>query len=239
MKDMRTKDYLACGIALFGLFLLCLNLDGFIALTRAAPYGTSFLKFAVLATFGECIGLRIVTGDYNRPGFGILPKALVWGVLGVGIKTAFTIFAAGAPAVLAELGLPISATTLKSGDFFPRLLAAFFISVTMNSIFAPLFMILHKVSDLHIAETGGTLRGFLTPIPMGRLLKEIPWDVMWGLVFKKTLPCFWLPAHTITFMLPQHFQVVFAALLGVVLGVILAIAGMKKSGAEAVRAFSK
>jgi hypothetical protein len=230
---MQTKDYMACGISLFGLFLLCVNLDGFIAVTKAAPYATSFLKFAVLATFGECIGLRIATGDYNRPGFGILPKALVWGLLVVGIKAAFTIFAFGAPAVLAELGLPISAATLKSGDFFPRLLAAFFVSVTLNSIFAPLFMTLHKVTDLHIAETGGTVRGFLPPIPMGRLLKEIRWDIMWGFVFKKTLPYFWVPAHTITFMLPQHFQVVFAALLGVVLGVILALAGMKKSEPKA------
>ncbi|MDR0466786.1 MAG: hypothetical protein LBH94_05460, partial [Deltaproteobacteria bacterium] len=98
MKHLQAKDYVACGISLFCLFLLYAKLDGFIAVTRAYPYLTSFLKFAVLATFGECIGLRITTGDYNRPGFGILPKALVWGVLGVGIKMAFTIFAIGAPA---------------------------------------------------------------------------------------------------------------------------------------------
>jgi len=229
MKRMQTKDYIACGISFLFLVLLCVNLDAFITVTRAFPYSTSFLKFAVLATFGECIGLRIATGDYSRPGFGILPKALVWGFLGMGIKMAFTIFSAGAPAVPAEFGLPITAATLKSGDFFPRLLAAFCVSVTMNFIFAPVFMTLHKVTDLHIAETGGTLRGFFTPIPMGRLLKEIRWDVMWGFVFKKTLPGFWAPAHTITFMLPPYFQVVFAALLGVILGVILAVAGMKKS----------
>ena len=229
MKRMQTKDYMACGISFFFLVLLCVNLDAFIAVTKAFPYSTSFLKFAVLATFGECIGLRIATGDYNRPGFGILPKALVWGLLGMGIKMAFTIFANGAPAVLAEFGMPITATTLKSGDFFPRLLAAFCVSVTMNFIFAPVFMTLHKVTDLHIAETGGTVHGFLAPIPMGRLLKAINWEVMWSFVFKKTLPCFWVPAHTITFMLPTYFQVVFAALLGIVLGVILALASTKKS----------
>ena len=229
MKCMQTKDYMVCGISLFFLVLLCVNLDAFIAVTKAFPYGTSFLKFAALATFGECIGLRIATGDYNRPGFGILPKALVWGLLGMGIKMAFTIFAGGAPAVLTEFGMPITATTLKSGDFFPRLLAAFCVSVTMNFIFAPVFMTLHKVTDLHIAETGGTVHGFLAPIPMGRLLKAINWEVMWGFVFKKTLPCFWVPAHTITFMLPPYFQVVFAALLGIVLGVILALASTKKS----------
>jgi hypothetical protein len=67
---------------------------------------------------------------------------------------------------------------------------------------------------------------FLCLLP---LLQEIRRALMWGFVFKKTLPCFWVPAHTITFMLPPHFQMVFAALLGVVLGVILAAAGMRNS----------
>ena len=46
----------------------------------------SFLKFAILSTLGECIGLRISAGVYNRKGFGIWPRAIVWGVLGMGIS---------------------------------------------------------------------------------------------------------------------------------------------------------
>ncbi len=202
-------------------------LDRFIAVTNAAPYTMSFLKFAVLATFGECIGLRITGGVYNRPGFGILPKAVVWGFLGVGIKAAFTIFATGAPNVLAELGLPVSAATLKTGDFFLRFVTALFVSVSINSIFAPVFMTLHKITDIHIANTGGTLAGLLRPMEIGRILGGLNWNALWGFVFKKTIPLFWYPAHTITFLLPPHFQVVFAALLGVILGVFLAIAGTR------------
>ena len=41
----------------------------------------SFLKFAILATMGEALGLRIRTGVYNQPGFGLIPRALVWGFL--------------------------------------------------------------------------------------------------------------------------------------------------------------
>jgi hypothetical protein len=48
---------------------------------------------------------------------------------------------------------------------------------------------------------------------------------MWGFVFKKTIPFFWIPAHTITFLLPPDVQVLFAALLGIALGTILAVAG--------------
>ena len=47
-----------------------------------------------------------------------------------------------------------------------------------------------------------------------------------GFVFKKTIPFFWIPAHTITFLLPGQYQVLFAALLGVALGIILSIAAV-------------
>ena len=227
---MRKQDWYAIGVVVGVIAAFAVipgMMDGFIAATNRAPYCMSFAKFAVLATFGECIGLRITTGNYHRPGFGLLPKALVWGFLGVGIKAAFTIFATGAPNILAELGLPVSVATLKTGDFPLRLLTAFSISVTINTIFAPVFMTLHKITDMHIAATGGTFAGFFTPIPMGRFLQDTNWNVLWGFVFKKTLPFFWIPAHVITFLLPPQFQVLFAALLGIMLGVILACAALK------------
>ena len=37
-----------------------------------------------------------------------------------------------------------------------------------------------------------------------------------------------VPAHTITFLLPEEARVLFAALLGVVLGILLAVAARKK-----------
>ena len=46
----------------------------------------SFLKFAILSTLGECIGLRISAGVYNRKGFGIWPRAIVWGCAGNGYQ---------------------------------------------------------------------------------------------------------------------------------------------------------
>ena len=38
----------------------------------------SFVKFGILATLGEMLGLRISAGVYNRKGFGVLPRAVVW-----------------------------------------------------------------------------------------------------------------------------------------------------------------
>ncbi len=189
----------------------------------------SFIKFAVLSTFGECIGLRITAGVYNRKGFGILPRALVWGVLGMGISMAMTIFSSGIPAFMVSLGMEDAAAVMGMALSWEKVLVAFSISVAMNTIFAPVFMTLHKVTDTHITLTGGTLHGFFTHrLRMGEILAGLNWRRQWGFVFKKTIPLFWFPAHTITFLLPGDLRVLFAALLGVVLGVLLAIAALKK-----------
>lgn len=227
---MRSSDLKAIGVSLAVIAVFSFipgMMESFIAVTKAYPYATSFIKFAVLATFGECIGLRIVSGAYTRPGFGILPRAFVWGLLGMGIKAAFTIFSNGAPCLLAELGLPFSLATLRDGSFVDKLAVSFTISVCMNLIFAPVFMTLHKVTDRHIDDTGGSFLKFFTPMPVGRILRETNWDVMWNFVFKKTIPLFWVPAHTVTFLLPSYLQILVAALLGVALGLILALAAAK------------
>lgn len=188
----------------------------------------SFVKFAVLSTLGECIGLRISAGVYNRPGFGILPRALVWGLLGLGMKLAMTVFAGGVPIFLQSMGMENAQAVMGEPLSWTKVFVAFCISVTMNSIFAPVFMTLHKITDTHILQTGGTLRGFFTPIHMGEIMTNLNWRVQWGFVFKKTIPLFWFPAHTVTFLLPGDSQILCAALLGIVLGVLLAVAALKK-----------
>lgn len=223
---------------LVALFVLCAFAfvpgvaEAFSTLSRNHGYAMSFVKFAVLATFGECLALRIVTGAYNRRGFGILPRFLVWGLLGVCIKVAFTIFAVGTPALLAQAGLDVSAKTLATGPLGLKVLAAFSVSLAVNCVFSPWMMTAHKLTDTHIQDTGGTLSGFLTIPDLGGLLARLDWSVLWGFVFKKTIPLFWIPAHTITFMLPGEFQILFAATLGIMLGLILALAANRPAPAS-------
>lgn len=188
---------------------------------------TSFIKFAILATFGEVIGLRIRTGYYIQKGFGLIPRAIVWGVLGLTIKLAFVVFAVGTPAFLSYLGIKEASTAMQSSMSLMKILVAFSISATMNIIYAPLMMTFHKITDTHIINNGGTLAGFFRPIKFGEIFTNLNWNVQWNFVFKKTIPFFWIPAHTITFLLPAEFQVLFAAILGIVLGVLLAIASQK------------
>jgi len=200
--------------------------DFYIQFNKEHELVTAFIKFALLATLGEVIGLRIKTGSYYKKGFGVIPRMIVWGFLGITIKIAFVIFASGTPAFLESLGLTNAQLVMK-GTFSPeKLLVAFSISLAMNVVYAPVMMTLHKITDMHILNNGGTLKGFFRPIKFRKLFVDLDWNVQWNFVFKKTIPFFWIPAHTITFMLPPDFRVLFAALLGIALGIILAIADM-------------
>lgn len=185
---------------------------------------TSFLKFAILATIGESIGLRIKTGNYYEKGFGILPRAIVWGFIGITIKMAFVIFATGTPVLLEYMGTKGAVDALRGPMSTEKVLVAFATSVAMNVVYAPVMMTFHKITDTHIIETGGTVRGFFSPIPVGKIFINLNWNVQWNFIFKKTIPFFWIPAHTITFLLPTDYQVLFAAILGIALGSILAFA---------------
>ncbi|MHC1699153.1 MAG: hypothetical protein AB9919_14040 [Geobacteraceae bacterium] len=227
---MKKSDFIlvSCVVAVIAPFVMFPNvLDFYLEALRSHKIAMSFLQFALLATLGEAIALRITQGVYNRPGFGLLPRALVWGCIGVVIKMAFTIFAVGTPDFVGHYVYTLPEQVMAGPISIPKLIGAFSISVTMNLLFAPLFMTFHKITDTHILETGGNFAGLFRPIDVARILKEMNWSVMWGFVFKKTLPFFWIPAHTITFLLPPIFQILFAAMLGIVLGVLLGIAGRK------------
>ncbi len=205
----------------------------FEATTANHPFIMAFFKFAILATLGEMLALRIRKGVYNEKGFGIVPRMMVWGFLGMCITMAMMIFKSGTPVFLAKVAGcepkaiidVFNAPQLTWG----KLGVAFAVSVLMNSIFAPVMMTFHKCTDIHILDNGGTVCGLLRPMKMREIIAtKVNWDVQWNVVIKKTIPLFWFPAHTITFILPPTFQVLFAALLGVALGLILALASGRK-----------
>ena len=212
---------LGCGLVLV-LSLLLSNtvLRAYVALTDAHPFAAGFCKFALLATFGESLAQRMLVGRYLPPRFGLVPRALAWGALGICITLAFMIFSAGVPLAMSRIGMDWAARALAGPFGTEKLLTAFAISLCLNTLFAPVLMVAHKVSDLHIARYEGTLRCLWHLPDVGGLLKSVNWDVMWRLGLFRTVLFFWIPVHTITFLLPEAFRVLFAALLGAVLGLI-------------------
>jgi len=229
---MKKQDliFILCVITFFLPFFLSEEVFNFyVSFNKAHGMVTSFIKFAILATLGELIGLRIKSGVFYKEGFGVIPRAIVWGFLGLTIKLAFVIFATGTPIFLDYLGLEGASTAMKGGFTPNKLLVAFAISTCMNLIYAPVMMTLHKITDIHILDNGGTVLGLFRPIQFSKIFVNMDWGVQWNFVFKKTIPFFWIPAHTFTFLLPPDYQVLFAAALGIVLGVLLAIASLKSA----------
>jgi len=231
MKRSDLITFLFLFLLLFPFFLFEPLLDFYHVFNREHAYLASFIKFAILATFGESIGLRIRTGSYYQQGFGFLPRAIVWGFLGISIKMAFVIFGEGAPYMLKTMGVVfpqvVPADILRQGDFsWLKLLSAFAVSTTLNLFFAPVFMTFHKITDLHIIANGGKIKGFFTPIRFRKHFMEINWSAQWNFIFKKTIPLFWIPAQTLNFILPEEYRILFAAFLSIVLGVLLSVASL-------------
>jgi len=229
---MKKQDlFILLGVALFlaPFFIFDNVYQYYHDVNKQLPLVLAFIKFAILATFGEVLGLRIRTGKYSAPHFGILPRTVLWGFFGIWIAIAMGVYRNGIPAYLSQFQVLSGINDAMIGNFsMLKLLGAFCISVMMNTTFGPVFMTLHKITDTHITQTGGTLIGFFSKrLHFTQIITTLNWNVQWNFVIKKTIPLFWIPAHTLTFILPQNYQVLFAAFLGICLGVFLSIAARK------------
>lgn len=222
---IKPKDFIFV-LTLFLIFIPFIVSDELFSVfewfTVEHPYLSAFIKFSILATLGESLGLRITKGSYNQTGFGLLPRAVVWGLLGILIQVAFIVFAKGTPYFLASV---FKGTSWQKQT--PLFVTALTTSVLLNVVFAPVMMTIHKITDTHIVWYHGKISALFRAIDGSKILKNLDWNTQWNFVFKKTIPLFWIPAHTITFMLPSQFRILFAAVLGIVLGVILSVANRK------------
>lgn len=179
----------------------------FAAFSGAHPFFSALIKFTLLATVGELFALRLSTGKWAFPPY-IVARALIWGVLGLFITMAFKIFGVGVQSAL-ETGILPGGT----GRFWK----AFMTSFWCNLFFAPFMMGVHKLTDtyLELKEKGQS------NIRLTDLAEAINWKVYVSFTLFRTIPLFWIPAHTITFMLPGEYQTIMAAYLSIALGIIL------------------
>ena len=188
----------------------------FVSFTTDYPYIAGFLKFAILATMGDLLAYRMVTSEWKiRKGF--LFRVFIWGFLGMAIVLIFTIFGAGITAAMEKGVLPGVGCTIAF---------AFFTSAIMNLTFAPTMMGFHRLTDtyadLKFIEGRKNLK-------LDQVSDEIDWNNFISFVVLKTIPAFWIPAHTITFLLPPEYRVLMAAFLSIALGAILSFAKAKNN----------
>ncbi len=194
----------------------------FIQLTTQFPYMMGFIKTAILASMGEILVSRMRSGHYFTSK-GFLLKALVWGFLGIIFVLIFKVFSSGVIAAQGASLLP----SIQNESFLQTLLTAFLISTIMNLFFAPSFMLLHRITDGFIELGSGTLKG-IRKVKLSHVIDGIDFISFIQFVVLKTIPFFWIPAHTITFILPESYRVLMAAYLSIALGVLLTLSKTRK-----------
>lgn len=181
----------------------------FKTVTGSHPFIMGFIKFALLATVGELIAMRMTNKSWEFP-VGLVIRACIWGFLGIVITLMFRVFTVGVHYAL-ETGLLMNMPG--------RLWGAFLCSLLMNMIFAPTMMIFHRITDTAILMKHCNQR----ILPIANIVKNIDFGPLIGFTIAVTIPCFWIPAHTISFMLPTEYQIIMAASLSIALGIILSL----------------
>lgn len=222
---MKKNDFLWLGTLLIIIFILVFKPthEAFVEATNIQPYIMGFVKVSILATMGELLALRIATGDFKRP-VGLIYRSIVWGFLGMAFALVFPLFDMGTIGAAKKQLLPY----YSDASFFSRLIMALLTSALMNLAFAPTFMAFHRVTDTFIDLGEGNLKKIFN-VPLQNVISKIDWNGFISFVIVKTIPLFWIPAHTITFMLPGEYRVLMASFLSIALGGILAFSKRSSS----------
>ncbi len=187
--------------------------EWFKGMSAAHPYIMGFIKFALLATVGEVLALRIRKKEWALP-VKTLARLIIWGFIGVAITFMMKFYTQGVRGMMENKLLP------DPGEgFWHELLRAFFTAAMMNLTFGPVFMAFHKCTDkaLELRAAGEKKPG------LRGVVNAIDWYGFISFTVLKTIPLFWIPAHTLTFMLPGEYQVIAAAALSIALGIILSL----------------
>ena len=171
----------------------------YISLVQAHPILTAMAQFALLGTMGELVSKWLVSRRFFLP---FTP--------GVSLLKALGWAALAVCIKYAFVGFVAFTDGLVVHGFLPEpgvVGRAFLISAFMNLQFGPFLVICHRLIDNAIegrTNWGGLDKAFLS--------------LLW----------FWIPAHTVTFLLPPDFRIGLAAVWSLALGLILGFYSAKK-----------
>ena len=174
-------------------------IDFYVQTVSVYPIITAMVQFAILGTLGDMVSKWLIQRRIFLP-FSI--GVIIQKMLEWAILAIFIKYA--------FIGFHGFVDSLVSHDLLPEMGLfgrAFAISTSMNLQFGPFLVIGHRLLD-------------------NLVHRERNWDnIDKGFI---SLLWFWIPAHTITFILPRPFQIGLAALWSLALGIILGFYNRKK-----------
>jgi hypothetical protein len=181
-------------------------MDLYVAFVKVNPLLSAIIQFALLGTLGEVISRWMVSRRIYSP-FPL--RLLLWKAVTWSVLAVCIKYAfVGFNGFIDAL---ILNGFLPSMEIYTR---AFTISTAMNLQFGPFLVLFHRYLD-----------------------NIYPRQNNWNNINKSliSLLWFWIPAHTVTFMLPLEYQIGLAAVWSVALGIILGYFS-RKGNKEAVPA---
>jgi len=167
-------------------------MNWYIEFVKEYPIISAMIQFAILGTLGDIVSYWLITRKAQLP---YKPFVLVLKMSEWAVLAVFIKYA--------FIGFNGFVDSLIEQNFLPQLSGlgkSFSISTTMNLQFGPFLVLMHRLLDNLIARQNNWKnidKGF--------------YSLIW----------FWIPAHTITFILPKEFQIGLAALWSLALGIIL------------------
>ncbi|MHB0996711.1 MAG: hypothetical protein ACYC2I_10115 [Elusimicrobiales bacterium] len=167
-------------------------MEWYVSLVKAHPITSAMAQFAVLGTLGEVISKWVVQRRIFSP-FGA--RATLLRMLGWALLAVCIKYA--------FTGFVAFVDGLVSHGLLPELCPAskaFAVSLSMNLQFGPFLVIAHRLID-------NAIDGAPNWANLDKGLLSLLW--------------FWVPAHTVTFLLPPDFRIGLAALWSLALGLIL------------------
>lgn len=167
-------------------------MNGYIEFVKTYPIISAMIQFAILGTLGDIVSFWIIRKKF------VLPYKMKIIFLKIFEWALLAIFIK-----YAFIGFNGFVESLIAHNYLPNLSGigkSFAISTSMNLQFGPFLVLMHRLLDNLIAKQNhwkNIDKGF--------------YSLIW----------FWIPAHTITFILPKEFQIGLAAIWSLALGIIL------------------
>lgn len=175
-------------------------MNWYIDFVTLQPILSSVVQFAVLGTLGDTVSFWIVKKKILSP---YDSRTFLLKIIEWSLLAIMIKYA--------FIGFYGFVDSLINNDYLPQLTGigkSFAISLSMNLQFGPFLVIIHRLLDNLIIGKRN----------WNNLDKGL-YSLLW----------FWVPAHTITFILPKEFQIGLAAVWSLALGIILGFYNRKSN----------